>query len=854
MNHSLQKALPVPANDSMAEANAAGLRVMVWTLMLCTPLIGVAVYLRDGWTRLSALSLLMSVVMTALAWLLKRGHSQLVSYGTVFVMLAVATAATYVHGSVRSAAVYVMLTGVGVAGSFLPRKAAIAVGVYILAVLGGLNWMEQTGRLSGQMAPPGWAVWVLQAVVTLSILLSSMQGRYRLMQLVRQQDAALRLTGEAEKQLRASQERFKAMFRSNPAACMVQNATTHEVIDANNALSKLFGYSSEELIGHRPPRLWAIKSEFLAFSETLRENGRVEQRRAMAQRRDGSQFACLVNADRIEQGDEQLLLVMVVDLSAEEGSRLALQKSEQRFSKAFNFSPLGMTITRLSDGRFVEVNPANERVLGYTAAECLRHTSVSIQMWLSKTDREHFVNTLKAHGQLMGYETRMRSKRGEATPVKMWAELIDLEGEACVLSYTQNIAEEKRREALLLEMAEGVSGETGEPFFRSLVVHMAQALKADVVIAGEIHQPGLVHTLAACFEGQIVPNLVYALEGTPCSHAVATPGGQCFHADRLSEQFPTDRFAIGSGFESYAGVALRDADGTPIGILKALWTEPRPMTPDLQALLTIFSSRCNAELVRLRRDREIEQLQATLEQRVKERTAQLEYANRELDTFAYSVSHDLKSPLRSIDGFLHILQEQLRERMTAADDDIFQKVSASASRMGSLIAHMLSLARVSQGKLQRMNVQLNDLIEGVIRHERDRDPTHQVDFVIAPDLLADCDPRMAQIVLENMIGNAWKYAHKQAHPRIEIGPLDSEPGAAAAFYIQDNGAGFDMARVDRLFRPFTRLHSANEFEGSGIGLATVRRILERHGGFVRAQGEVGVGARFEFSFGSASAD
>ena len=322
----------------------------------------------------------------------------------------------------------------------------------------------------------------------------------------------------------------------------------------------------------------------------------------------------------------------------------------------------------------------------------------------------------------------------------------------------------------------------------------------------------------------------------------------------MSEKFPSDRFPIGSGFESYAGVALRDADGTPIGILKALWTEPRPMTPDLQALLTIFSSRCNAELVRLRRDREIEQLQATLEQRVKARTAQLEYANRELDTFAYSVSHDLKSPLRSIDGFLHILQGQMGERMTGEDNEIFQKISASASRMGSLIAHMLSLARVSQGKLQRMTVNLNDLIEGVIRHERDRDPTHQVDIVIAPHLLADCDPRMAQIVLENLIGNAWKYAHKQNHPRIEIGLLPSEPDTAEAFYIQDNGAGFDMARVDRLFRPFTRLHTANEFEGTGVGLATVRRILERHDGFVRAQGEVGVGARFEFSFGSASAD
>jgi signal transduction histidine kinase len=232
------------------------------------------------------------------------------------------------------------------------------------------------------------------------------------------------------------------------------------------------------------------------------------------------------------------------------------------------------------------------------------------------------------------------------------------------------------------------------------------------------------------------------------------------------------------------------------------------------------------------------------------RTEQLQYLNRELDAFAYTVSHDLKSPLRAIDGFMHLLREQTADRLTPDDVDLIQRVEASVTRMNSLITDLLSLARVSQGQLQRMDVNLSDLAEDVIRQEQHRDPMREVKALIPSGLTANCDPRLAHIVLENLIGNAWKYTRQQPQPCVEFGQLAATPGQPPWFYVRDNGAGFDMARADRLFKPFTRLHSPTEFEGTGIGLATVRRIIERHGGQIRAQAAVGQGSTFEFTFGA----
>ncbi|TNF56563.1 MAG: histidine kinase, partial [Burkholderiales bacterium] len=175
------------------------------------------------------------------------------------------------------------------------------------------------------------------------------------------------------------------------------------------------------------------------------------------------------------------------------------------------------------------------------------------------------------------------------------------------------------------------------------------------------------------------------------------------------------------------------------------------------------------------------------------------------------------------------------------------------TRMNSLINDLLSLARVSQGMLQRTQVNLSELVMDVVRRERDRDPTRNVEVRIEPGLMANCDPRMAHIVLENLIGNAWKYSRHTERACVEFGPCRDDATGVSGFYVRDNGAGFDMSRADRLFKPFTRLHTSAEFEGSGIGLATVRRIIERHGGQIKAEGRPGQGAQFCFSFGSETA-
>jgi PAS domain S-box-containing protein len=827
----------------------AAIRALLMTAGGASLMITLSLYLREGMGTLTLLGL-GTLVMLGLLWMThRRGHAHRVALGLVTLMLLAATSATFLNGSVRSAGVFVMFAAISIGGAFLTRRSLIVAGTYAIVALGVMNYLEQTKQLSGQLLPTGWTVWWVQAGVILVALISVLFGRNRLMKVVADQEAALEQANSAEAAARSSEGLFMGLFRNNPAATLVQKVDTRDVIDVNEAFVRVFGHSRIQLIGKPPPTLWADPADHLAFRALLQTEGRVHGMRAQGVRLNGSTFEMQIYAEFVAEGADRMVLSMVLDVSAEAASRHALEQSEERFSKAFNFSPLGMTITRMSDGRFVEVNPANERVLGYTRSDFLGKTSLEAGVWNTEQDRVDYIWHLKQEDRLDGYETRMRSKRGDVVPVRVWSETIEIDGEPCALAFTLNVAAEKQREALLIDMAQGVSGETGAPFFRSLVTHLGHALQADLVIAGEIESPEVVQTVAAFHAGEIVPNIRYELDGTPCARAILTLNG-CYFAEHLSDLFPADHFPIGGGFQTYLGIALRDADGTAIGVLKALWKKPQALTPDLQALMTIFASRCNAELLRLRRDREIEKLQDTLEQRVEARTEQLEYLNRELDSFAYTVSHDLKSPLRSIGGFSHLLREQLDERMTDADRDLFDRVDVSVQRMNSLITDLLALARVSQGSLQRMNVNLSALAEDVIRQERHRDPTRAVQVKIAPGLMANCDARMAHIVLENLLGNAWKYTRQQPQALIEIGETARAPGQAPVFFVRDNGAGFDMSRADRLFKPFNRLHASNEFEGSGVGLATVRRILERHGGRIRGEGQVGQGSVFEFGFGS----
>jgi len=271
--------------------------------------------------------------------------------------------------------------------------------------------------------------------------------------------------------------------------------------------------------------------------------------------------------------------------------------------------------------------------------------------------------------------------------------------------------------------------------------------------------------------------------------------------------------------------ALVNPDGTVIGVA---------------SLVDDITKRTQAE-------RELEQHRHHLEAMVAERTAALEETNKELESFSYSVSHDLRAPLGSIDGFSHALLEDYAEQLDSVGRNYLQRVRSSAQRMGMLIDDILSLSRVMRHELKRKDINLSAMAQAAINKLGDYEPQREVDVDIVPGIHCWGDNHLIDIALDNLLGNAWKYTGKTDKAHIEFG-LTKNNGKKI-YHVRDNGVGFNMQYVGKLFGSFQRLHKTDEFEGTGIGLATVARIIHRHGGEVWAEGEVGHGATFYFTLG-----
>lgn len=244
---------------------------------------------------------------------------------------------------------------------------------------------------------------------------------------------------------------------------------------------------------------------------------------------------------------------------------------------------------------------------------------------------------------------------------------------------------------------------------------------------------------------------------------------------------------------------------------------------------------------RLQAEARVHALNRTLEHRVAMRTRELSQANQELEAFAYSVSHDLRAPLRAIDGFSKVLAERYAATLDEAGQGYLERVRKAANRMGELIDALLKMSRVTRSALRHERVDLGRMAAELVDDLRAGDPDHAVEVEIHGDLVAEGDASLLRNLLENLLGNAWKFTRGTVDPRIEFGRN------AVEFFIRDNGAGFDQEYVDKLFRPFQRLHDQSEFAGHGIGLASVKRIVERHGGSIRAEGRPGQGATFYFT-------
>ncbi|HEY6255059.1 MAG TPA: response regulator [Xanthobacteraceae bacterium] len=269
----------------------------------------------------------------------------------------------------------------------------------------------------------------------------------------------------------------------------------------------------------------------------------------------------------------------------------------------------------------------------------------------------------------------------------------------------------------------------------------------------------------------------------------------------------------------------------------------RKQFEDENRLIREHLLRAELEAIEARTAREIAESRASL-------VEQLESKNEELESFSYSVAHDLRAPLRSIDGFGLILLEDYADKLDDDGKQYLNYVRESAQQMARLIDDLLALSRVTRGEFQRSVINLGAIARSVAARLAQARPDHQVELVIAERLLAEGDEGLLTIVFENLLGNAWKFTSKCAGARIEVGVTDDEP---RVYFVRDNGAGFDMAYASKLFGMFQRLHTANEFEGTGIGLATVQKVVRRHGGRIWAEGAVGQGATFFFTLEAGTA-
>jgi light-regulated signal transduction histidine kinase (bacteriophytochrome) len=249
---------------------------------------------------------------------------------------------------------------------------------------------------------------------------------------------------------------------------------------------------------------------------------------------------------------------------------------------------------------------------------------------------------------------------------------------------------------------------------------------------------------------------------------------------------------------------------------------------------------------RKRAEEKLRSFNVELEQRVRERTVELDASTKELEAFSYSVSHDLRAPLRAIDGFGHALLEDCEAKLDADGKDHLRRIRAATQRMGTLIDDLLRLSRLTRTEMLVEKVNLTELAWSVINELQKSEPERVVRIEIAEGLEVTADPKLMRIALENLLGNAWKFTAKRSEATIELGSTNE--GAKTTYFVRDNGAGFDMAYVGKLFTPFQRLHSIEEYPGTGIGLGTVQRIMNRHGGRVWAEGQVDRGAAFHFSF------
>jgi PAS domain S-box-containing protein len=688
---------------------------------------------------------------------------------------------------------------------------------------------------------------------------------------------------------------FRLLFANNPLPMWIYNLETMQFLDVNHAAVERYGYSRDEFLQMKLTNIRPEADVTALLDHVARERPELQHSGEWRHRlKNGEIISVQITSHQVPFSGQDAVLVVAQDITERKRAEASLRDSEARFRKVFEEVSIGMALTDRKF-RFLNVNQVLCEMLGYQEEE-LKQLSFLQITHPDDIDIDVELTEQLFAGEIPSYQVEKRyiTKDDRVLWINLRKSVIrDAAGRPPqAIAAIENITarkqvEEENRRLLEREQAARQKAETAQK-------RLAFLAEASKILASSLDYERTLSTVAEL----AVPDFA-----DWCVVDMARQGGQperlaVYHSDpekvRLAGELYR-RFSPDPSRQTGSMAVMRTGQPQMISEIPPGLIESMVEDEELLAILRDLQLKSTLIVPISARDRilgsitwvmaesgriydqvdletaeelarhaamavenarlylEAQNLNEELEERVERRTAQLERANQELEAFTYSVSHDLRAPLRSISGFSQALLDDYYAALDETGKHYLQRCQAAAQRMGLLIDDLLRLSRITRSELKNDFVDLSSIARNVAGALQRREPDRKAQFVIEEGVGVEGDESLLRIMLENLFDNAWKFSGKQDYAIIKFGVRQGSE-EERVFFVQDNGVGFDMAYADKLFGAFQRLHSFEAFSGTGIGLATVQRIVHRHEGHVWAEAAVDQGATFYFTLGRGNTD
>ncbi|MCB9134468.1 MAG: PAS domain S-box protein [Anaerolineales bacterium] len=814
----------------------------------------------------------MTITLVALVFLnslLKQETLELTGFVYLMLVTLVVFAFAYLSGGLNSPVLLILVVISFFAGVLLGGRGGLFFSAFSLIIVIYFVVIEYYRPIEPKITylPIDYVIVYTTVFVSIMGLLVALMVNLR--EVLDQAEKEIAERRQAENSFRKLEQRYKAVFdRTNDAIVLMNLDST--VMDINQRGEEMFGVTHAEIIGKSGLDYIAPDERNLGLHQlhTILSGQIIPLYERKMLRHNGEEFPVEINLSLVwdETGEPVQTQSVLREITERKKTEEKLQHIQNRYSALFEAQTDGIFFIGL-DGTILEANRQASRLLGYSREEIIGQ---SVYTFVIPEERDNLtmrLESLKKGQQPPLYERNFLSRTRGILSMEVNSMMVyDKDGvPQGIQSIVRDISERKQKEEELHTLIHQLENQ------RARIKTAVDVSKAAIsILEPDILSQKIVDLVKERFEYYYVGLFLLSEDET---HAVLRAGtgeaGQKMlkagHALPIGSSsmigwsiaHKTPRIALDVGLDAvhFDNPHLPDTRselalpllvrGEAIGALTVQSQVEAAFSGEDIAVLQVMIDLLAVAIQNARYHTRVSGYAEELEQRVRERTAELEATNRELESFSYSVSHDLRTPLRAINGYSSILLEEFLDELSPLARSYQEKIRKNASRMGELVDGLLAFSRLGRKLIQKTRVYPQNILHELLLEQEGEIAQRQITVVLGNLPPCEADPLLIQQVFTNLLNNAIKFTRNTPHPQIEIGSEPTPRGLS--YFVRDNGAGFDMQYADRLFGVFQRLHRDDEFEGNGVGLAIIQRIIHRHGGDVWAEGAVGRGATFYFT-------